>query len=243
MRIAKRRIGQWGGVDSNAWAGSTADLHTARPISLDPTLFTGIWHPLTGTYQTGFVPSGTPLAQHATTKKWGPYKGTSDEQQTITISGGPTGGTWTATYNSVTSGAIPFNATATAVQTALQAMSSIGAGNVTVTGGPGPGTPYVVTFAGTLADTNVAQMTATSSLTGGASPAVAVTTGTQGGSDNDANLGVLVGFQYGAVAMDPSTDTVVGSALLERGFVVETLLPFPVDANGWADVGSRFIRR
>jgi hypothetical protein len=103
-----------------------------------------------------------------------------NEVQTITITGTPTGGTFTVTFGGQTTAAIAYNATAATVQAALQAMTSIGANNVTVTGGPGPGTPWVVTFRNALGSTNVAQMTTTDSLTGGASPASAVTTTTQG---------------------------------------------------------------
>lgn len=109
--------------------------------------------------------------------------GGTNEVQTVTITGAPTGGTFTLTYSGQTTAAINWNAPATgagSVQTALQALSNIGAGNVTVTGGPGPATPYVVTFTGTLKDTNVVQMTATGSFTGGTSPAVGVTTTTSG---------------------------------------------------------------
>jgi hypothetical protein len=95
-----------------------------------------------------------------------------NEVQTVTITGSPTGGTFTLTHSGQTTASIAYNATAATVQTRLQALSNIGSGNVTVTGGPGPGTPYAVTFVGALGTSNVAQMTATSSLTGGASPAV-----------------------------------------------------------------------
>lgn len=104
--------------------------------------------------------------------------GGTNEIQTVTITGAPTGGTFTLTYSGQTTAAIAFNAVGSAVQTALLALSNIGAGNVTVTGSAGG--PYTVTFRGTLAATNVAQMTATGSLTGGTSPAVAVTTATGG---------------------------------------------------------------
>lgn len=105
---------------------------------------------------------------------------TTNEVQTITITGTPAGGTFTLTYAGQTTAGIAYNAIAGAVQTALEALSNIAPGDVAVTGGPGPGTPYVVTFIGTLSATNVAQMTATSSLTGGSSPAIAVTTTTPG---------------------------------------------------------------
>lgn len=103
-----------------------------------------------------------------------------NEVQTVTITGTPTGGSFTLSYGSQTTSAIAYNATASAVQTALSNLSSIGAGNVAVTGGPGPGTPYVVTFQGSLGSRNIASMTATGSFTGGTSPAVAVATTTAG---------------------------------------------------------------
>lgn len=103
-----------------------------------------------------------------------------NEVQTVTITGTPTGGTFTLTFKAQTTAAIAYNATAAAVQSALEALSTIGAGNVTAAGGPLPGTAVNVTFVGNLGNTNVTQMTATSSLTGGTSPAVTVTTTTEG---------------------------------------------------------------
>jgi hypothetical protein len=104
----------------------------------------------------------------------------SSEVQTVTITGGPTGGSFTLTFDGATTAAIAFDATAATVDSALEALATVGAGNVSVTGGPGPGTPWTVTFTGALEATDVPQMTATSSLTGGTSPAVAVTTTTAG---------------------------------------------------------------
>src|SRR5436190_22212389 len=71
--------------------------------------------------------------------------------QTITIEGTPTGGTFTVTYTSQdgrteTTYGIAYNANAAAVQTALETLANVSAGDVTVSGGPGPGTPWVVTI-------------------------------------------------------------------------------------------------
>lgn len=77
-----------------------------------------------------------------------------DNLQTVTITGSPTGGTFTLTYKSQTTAAIAFNAAASAVQTALLALTSIGAGNASVTGGAGG--PYTVSFIGTLAQDTAA---------------------------------------------------------------------------------------
>jgi len=105
-----------------------------------------------------------------------------NEKQTVTITGTPTGGTFTLTYSGQTTAGIAYNANAATVQAALEALSNIGVGDVTVTGGPGPGTPWVVEFTGTLALTNVALMTASGAgLTGGISPAVAVALTQAGG--------------------------------------------------------------
>src|SRR5437762_2902489 len=69
-------------------------------------------------------------------------------QQTITITGTPTGGTFTLTFNGATTAAIAYNASAANVQSALTALSSVGTGNLTASGGALPGTPVVVTFTG-----------------------------------------------------------------------------------------------
>lgn len=101
------------------------------------------------------------------------------EVQTVTITGAPTGGTFTLTYSGQTTAGIAFNAAAAAVQAALEALSNLAPGDITVTGGPGPGTPYVVTFRAGMG--NVIQMTASAAgLTGGTAPAVTVVTTTPG---------------------------------------------------------------
>lgn len=107
--------------------------------------------------------------------------GRTNEVQSIAITGAPTGGTYTLTYSGQTTAAIAWNATATVVQTALRALTNIGSAGVTCTGGPHPGSAITATFGGDLAGVDVAQMTATASLTGGTAPAIAVTTVTPGG--------------------------------------------------------------
>lgn len=96
--------------------------------------------------------------------------------QTVTITGTPTGGSFSLTYAGNTTGAIAYNATAANVKSALVSLPGLTPNDVTVTGGPGPGTPYVVTLGGADAY-NEQTFTATGSFTGGTSPAVAVTGG------------------------------------------------------------------
>lgn len=110
-----------------------------------------------------------------------PAAGT-DEVQTVTVTGSPTGGTYTLTFNSQTTSGIAYNAAAADVQAALEALSNVAPGDVACTGGPHPGTPVVVTFGGAYDGTDVPQMTASAAgLTGGTSPAVTVSTTTPGG--------------------------------------------------------------
>ena len=128
-----------------------------------------------------------------------------NEVQTVTITGTPTGGTFRLTLNGEQTGTIAYNATNAVVQTALEALASVNPGDVTVAGGPGPGTPYTVTFTGDLAAEDIALMTATAAFTGGTTPAVTVTTPTPGVSPvptklptaldpNDHWLSILVGL-------------------------------------------------
>lgn len=99
-----------------------------------------------------------------------------NEVQTITITGTPAGGTFTLTYSGNTTAAIAFDATSADVVTALELLENIE--DVTATGGALPGTAVVVTFVDPTG--NLPMMTATSSLTGGSSPAIAITETTKG---------------------------------------------------------------
>ena len=100
--------------------------------------------------------------------------------QVVTITGTPTGGTFTLTYGDQTTAPIAYNAAAAAVEAALEALSNLGPSDVTVTGSAGG--PYTVTFP-TLPDPGypngiIAPFQLTSSgalLTGGTNPAVVIT--------------------------------------------------------------------
>lgn len=105
-----------------------------------------------------------------------------DEVQTVTITGGPTGGTFVLQFGGQNTSALAYNCTAGQMQTALQALSSIGSGNALVTGGPGPGTAFTVEFASALGFASQSLIVLqTNSLTGGTSPSVSITRA-QGGA-------------------------------------------------------------
>lgn len=119
-----------------------------------------------------------------------------NEMQRITITGGPTGGTFTLTWNGQgpTSG-IAYNATAEAVRLALEALSNIAPGDILVTGGPLPASPIFVEFVGAKGNSDQPAMTASSvGLTGGSSPTAVIDTFRAGAgptSNQERNLTVV----------------------------------------------------
>lgn len=114
------------------------------------------------------------------------------EVHTVTVNGSPTGGTFTLTFNDATTAAIDHAATGSAVQSALQALATIGTGNATVSGSAGG--PWVVAFAGALAHKDVGPLTADASgLTGGVTPTVTVAQTQIGGMTELPHIPILPG--------------------------------------------------
>lgn len=79
-----------------------------------------------------------------------------NEVQKVLIGGFPIGGTFSLIFSSNATSPLVYNATAPSVQSALEAVSGIGSGNVSVSGQTGG--PYFISFIGSLANTNVAQL-------------------------------------------------------------------------------------
>ncbi len=125
-----------------------------------------------GSYTVEFVGSlaKTDVAQLAVASR--------SERQSLRVSA--TGGTFTLDYDGQVTAAIAFNATPAAVQTALEALSNLAPGDVTVTGGVGdrPGNaPYTIEFGGTLAAVDVVEIIPNSaSLTGSSTQGASVET-------------------------------------------------------------------
>lgn len=149
--------------------------------------------------------------------------GGTNEVQTVTITGTPTGGTFTLTFDGDTTDPIDFDAVAADVQAELLALDSISTGDVTVSGGPGPGTPYVLTFAGQYADQDVPAVSATGNFTGGTTPAIAVTETTAGVQGSN-----IIGYRAPEVNVDPTPNGVAveawSRAVLDNSFAGN--LPF-----------------
>jgi hypothetical protein len=97
----------------------------------------------------------------------------------VKITGTPTGGTFTLTVGGDTTAGIAYNASKAAVQAAVEALASVGAGNTTVTGTSlSDGSGLDIAFAGALLGETVVVTGSAASLTGGTTPAVAITTPT-----------------------------------------------------------------
>lgn len=120
----------------------------------------------------------------------GPYQPASgDATLALAITGTPTGGTFTLTLAGDTTAAIVHNPLSSDIQIALEALENVSPDgeDLTVTGS---GTSFSVVFtAGGRYDGVTPTLSATSSLTGGSSPAVGVSTSTAGGTSSGATDG------------------------------------------------------
>lgn len=218
-------------VEDRSWLGDVDGTQATRSITLVTASFTKATH-----FPNGCLKSGTVLARYASGANvglWGPYAGRTSEVQTATITGAPAGGTFTLTLNGETTAGIAYNATADTVRAALEALPSLSAGDVAVTGVAGG--PYTVTFGGTLAGANVAAMTASGAgFTGGTSPGVTIATATPGGSTATNGLEVPRGFLFNTIEMAEG-DANKGAPLMERGFIK----PWNLPANHGLDAAAR----
>jgi hypothetical protein len=151
-----------------SWTGESSVF--IRGTSLDLQLGQFSW---TGESQLSIMPGFTPAGRSA--------------EQAIHVAESDAG-TWTATFGLQTTGALAWDITAAALQTALQGLSSIGAGNLLITGGPGASQPFLALFSGALANTPVGLISADGSgLSGpsGLNPHVGVISLSPGYSADD----------------------------------------------------------
>jgi hypothetical protein len=216
--ISVRDRGTWVNEDQR-WIRTGKPRSPATGIVLKRTALTA--------FETqGYVPSGWPLAYDADGFAV-PYLGGVHEVQTITVSAT----SFTLTFSGQTTGSLTTATTDGAdVQAALEALSNIAVGDVSVSG-PDTG-PYVVTFGGTMADADVAAITGTG--TGGAATVTVVET-TAGAVDaNEVGIGHL----FTTVALDANSTGNIPAAVFRDGEVINNFLPsgHSVDAAFRADV-------
>jgi hypothetical protein len=96
-----------------------------------------------------------------------------------------TTGTFTLSFLGEATAPLAFNATAAAIQSALQGLSSIGPGNVDVSGGPAATAPLTITFTGHLSDLSLPAIKANSSNLNGGSKEARLTPLVAGSSDGE----------------------------------------------------------
>lgn len=224
------------GTDDRPWLIGEAVGHQAPTLStwspglIDFALFTAATH-----HPDGFLRSGQPLGKVTATGRLGPYASRTSEVQTINL-GAATAGTITIGFDGETTAAIAFNASASAVQSALDALSNVDPGDITVTGGPLPGT-VTLSFGGRYTGRNVAAVTVTpTGLTGGT---VTVATTTEGGSAVTDGRTTCVGLLYNATRVPASTATRVAATVVDAfARVSESRLPagHGLDAAGKTDL-------
>lgn len=187
-------------------------------ITLDGDLFP------TADFPDGLVPSGTPIGRVTATDLGGPYGGRANEVQTVTVDA--TGGTFTVTFDGEQTDALAFNVSAAAFQAALEGLSNIDPGDVTVTGGPGDAggtTPYVLTFGGQYAFQDVPQVEVASVDLAGGGAAVTANTTTEGGSAVNDGRETAVGHTLTDVVVEAGRRTTV--ALVWKGRIARDFLP------------------
>jgi hypothetical protein len=186
----------------------------------------------------------TPLFYDNSNDEWDVWAGQSNEVNTITANATPaTAGTFTLTVNSIVSGTIAFNATAAAVQAALEAMSNIAPGDVVaVDSGPGAnlGTgSHVVTltWGGAFAGQDVTITIQTGGLTGNAH---VLATPTAGGADA-ADGSEIDGFLFSpeaALAVSTTGQLIVN--VFVRGLIHRDDVPVPA-GEGQADLDEALL--
>lgn len=156
--------------------------------------------------------AGTILAKNAR-NQYQRYQGagsgsSANEVQTATVTGSPTGGTFTLTFGGETTNPIAYNAAAATVQAELLDFDVFNPGDLTVTGSAGG--PYTVTFGGDFAATDVDALTASGAgLTGGTTPDVTIATSTAGTGGQFTIAGILgtdQKFADGTAASDKPAD-------------------------------------
>ena len=189
LTVGSGAVGSSGGlVTGNTLSVSQLAFATAEGILFTNSGTDTVFSQITG--QGGLTISG---AGNTSLQSPNLYTGPAgaDQTETVITSGSPLAGSFTLAFNGQTTAAIAVNAAVSAVQTALQNLTTIGVGNVSVTGGGiGGNDSYFVTFTGNLGGEVLPQITvAANSLTGGLAPSVTVSPGQIGVSATAFNGG------------------------------------------------------
>jgi hypothetical protein len=130
--------------------------------------------------------------------------------QTLTITGSPTGGTFTLTFQGATTAPIPWNATVAQTQAALAALATLGTANVLVAGTAMPAGSQTITFQGDMASASVPAITGSGALL--TATGTVVLTQTTAGSPTMVENVMMLPNQV-TIAVDSTFGTVGNTAL------------------------------
>lgn len=162
-------------------------------------------------------------------------------QATPVASGNVEAGAYDLTFGGNTTASIAHNASAATIQTELEALPSIGSGNVAVAG---TANGYTVEFQGTLADTNVGGLTAGNITLKQKADTVSVVTTTNGAATIDDLTGTGGSFTDGNDIDTPAVQTITfsndpneGNWSFDGGFGNVTYPDAP-SKSGWTTTGN-----
>ncbi len=211
------------------WLMSMLGIEANQTITLDLSKFSETlhWTEASAHQPERKLKSGIPLGKLSASGLYAPYAAVTNEIQTLTVTGAPTGGTFTITWSGQTTTALAYNATAAQVQAALEALSNIAPGDVVVTGNAGG--PWTLTWGGTQLGENVAAPTTTETFTGGTTPDITIAT-TTGGDTATATDGsqIFAGFLFTEVSFYPGS-TKAAAPLMVHGQIDVAKLPVAFD--------------
>lgn len=220
------------GMSDTSTAGSE-NSQLLFPLSVGPLIEQPMWVGIewTPNFSAGSPPPSNPILFRVSPGI--------DTIQTVTIKGNPTGGTWTLIdWTNTATSALAYNASATAVQNALQALLAIGSNNVSVYASAYGG-PYIITFTGSLGMRDIATLGASGvNLTGGTGVDVLVQTTTIGSpvpNPSSTLYWPTISYNTGAgtivLSLTNGTNTYTYSAALSPA--LQANMPYQVIV-GWA---------
>jgi hypothetical protein len=142
--------------------------------------------------------------------------GGTNEVQTLTVTGTPTSGDIDLAFMGETF-TVPYNGTSGAVQSLINALPNIEAGDVTVGGGALPGVALTFTFGGKYAKLDVPEIVVVANnLSGGSTPSAAITETTPGVALTSLPMQPISGSEWDIYVDDSAAN--LGNTKLPRCF-------------------------
>lgn len=180
---------------------------------------------------TGTLAALTPVTYNTSTGFWQIFRGQVNEVNTVTANATPASdGTWTLTVNGQTTAAMDHDIDAAGIQAALEALSNVSVGDVTVamTNGTDLGDSSAVaqiSWGGDLAGQDITITIGTGSLTGNVH---VLATSTAGGADEANGTQLIQGFVWPDAITLSASGEVLGNVVLAGRIHVDDI-PSEVD--------------